>query len=1254
MKRPGRLMRILPALGALAVFIAAFLLYSETGLRWVLRAALSSAPGDLTVGAVEGRLLGPVRLRGVQFEHEGNRVSIGVLRLDWRPAGLLGGEVSLSLLEAGDIRIEVAGKPPPEARANDAPFELADISLPVSLALERLALRDITILTTAGEAPFQLDWLTAALFYDRQSLVLKTLEMEGPQLSLTATGQVEPLGGYPLRAGVDYKIRAGDLPEVAGRLEVSGNLERLNILQSLDRPARTELTVRIENPLERPVWSGRMTLGRVNLADLNPRWESLAFEGAVQGHGTLQSYAIEAELAGDYQNEQWQGDLLARYENSEWRVDRLALNLPRRDASMELQGTVLISGTRQRVDVEGGWRNLAWPLQGEPLLVSPAGRLRLSGALDAYRFGVEGRVEGPGIPPGQWSLAGTGTPQGVELQQLQGDVLDGRVNATAAMRWAPEPQWRFAARAQGLNPGMLWKGAPEALDFSLQGDGALQAGAYVARVRLEELSGMLRGAPLSGWGNMEMTRHGFSMSPLVLAAGESHLVVAGGLDEQWSMSWRVEAPDVQRFYPPAAGRIESSGSISGLRENPAIAAVLKGQGLAYGTNQVAHAVVNLDWDPSNLHASRLDIHLVDVETGGRQIRQLDIRGTGRAARHTVHLWVDTARAQLTGRITGAYEEAAWQGAVAGIRLILPSAGIWRSTEPALIRAARDHFSLKPWCLSGEGDARVCLDGYWQGGTVGEGNVRAENLSLGIVGSWLPADISISGLGNLKAHVRSNALGQVGGDAEFFSPEGLLAFEVTREDEVRLTYRDFQVKSNLLQGMASLSVTADLGAQGGVNGQLQLPVTALNPRSREVRGEFEANLREFGMLSLLIPEAENIQGELQARARVTGTVEDADIDVDIDFSKGGIDFPAQGIAVNGISLRVQSAAGGRNTLVFQGGANSGKGRISARGSFKPGLAHDWRLDVDVEGKRFEVMNTPEYQVLVSPSLTLAVNHDAAWVSGVVRIPQAVLRPRTLSGAVRPSRDAVIVSGNDRESGKGFAVTSEVRIQLGDSVRFDGFGLKGYIAGELLVKDTPGQLTSGRGELSIQGGTFKAYGQDLIIERGRLVFVGGPIDTPGLDIRAIRKVEDVTVGLNVSGDVIEPRLSIFSSPAMSETEALSYLLLGRPLERDETGKDKELSGAALALGVGGASLFGKKLGEGLGIDEVNIETKSGTGEIRLKMGTYLSPKLYVGYSRSLAEQLNIYMVRYRLSKNLTVSGESSSEAVGGDLLWTIEKD
>ena len=51
-------------------------------------------------------------------------------------------------------------------------------------------------------------------------------------------------------------------------------------------------------------------------------------------------------------------------------------------------------------------------------------------------------------------------------------------------------------------------------------------------------------------------------------------------------------------------------------------------------------------------------------------------------------------------------------------------------------------------------------------------------------------------------------------------------------------------------------------------------------------------------------------------------------------------------------------------------------------------------------------------------------------------------------------------------------------------------------------------------------------------------GGEIATPNLDALAI-------AGLRLTGSAEQPTSAVFSEPAMSQEQALSYLVLGRPM-------------------------------------------------------------------------------------------------------------
>ena len=91
----------------------------------------------------------------------------------------------------------------------------------------------------------------------------------------------------------------------------------------------------------------------------------------------------------------------------------------------------------------------------------------------------------------------------------------------------------------------------------------------------------------------------------------------------------------------------------------------------------------------------------------------------------------------------------------------------------------------------------------------------------------------------------------------------------------------------------------------------------------------------------------------------------------------------------------------------------------------------------------------------------------------------------------------------------------------------------------------------------------------------------MDNPALDIRATRTADDGTVaGLQITGTVKSPQVTIFSEPPMSQNRALHYIVMGRP-PGEGTGADGNLlSKAASSLGLRGGNLLASSVGQGLG--------------------------------------------------------------------------
>jgi translocation and assembly module TamB len=368
-----------------------------------------------------------------------------------------------------------------------------------------------------------------------------------------------------------------------------------------------------------------------------------------------------------------------------------------------------------------------------------------------------------------------------------------------------------------------------------------------------------------------------------------------------------------------------------------------------------------------------------------------------------------------------------------------------------------------------------------------------------------------------------------------------------------------------------------------------------------------------------------------------------------IAQASLRIPRLGLQIGQVKL--QGSSDGLHAFNFSMSAQSGDGDLAIDGSTLLEPAKGWPTRFTVKGNDFEVSRIPEAQVTVTPDLQVTLEKRSINITGDLKLPFAKLQPKDVSSAARVSNDTVII-GSEQAPEEKWLVTTRVNLSLGDRVTFFGFGFEGDLGGRLLIEDMPGQVSTGTGEITIKQGRYRAYGQRLDINNGRLLFTGSALDNPGLDLRATREAEAVTVGLQVRGRLQQPELELFSIPAMDQTDMLSYLLFGRPMESASGTEGEMMAKAALALGLAGGDSLARQLGDRFGFDEMRVESSNTGDQASLVVGRYLSPRLYVSYGVGLVESINKINLRYELSDRWRLEAESG-EYQGADLLFSIER-
>lgn len=240
--------------------------------------------------------------------------------------------------------------------------------------------------------------------------------------------------------------------------------------------------------------------------------------------------------------------------------------------------------------------------------------------------------------------------------------------------------------------------------------------------------------------------------------------------------------------------------------------------------------------------------------------------------------------------------------------------------------------------------------------------------------------------------------------------------------------------------------------------------------------------------------------------------------------------------------------------------------------------------------------------------------------------------------------------------------QIGINLGRNFRLRGYGLDTRLNGTLALQNgsTISAMPLLTGTIQTERGTFRAYGQNLQIARGRITFTGNPAN-PTLDIAATRPNLDFDVGVQIRGSAQRPLVQLYSDPPMPDSERLSWLVLGR--SSSSVADTALLQQAARALLGGNQRGIGGQLADALGLDEIGFgsgsntanaaDTAGGIASGSVKLGKRFGKNAYIAYEKGLDATLGTLSFFYDINRHLKLRGQTGQQS-SIDLIYTISYD
>jgi translocation and assembly module TamB len=1175
------LLLVILSLLLLVVLAVWLLLGTETGLRWGLEAGKGFVPGQLQLARIEGNLLGDLRLYGVSYVTPEIKIEAAEMHLRWQSGKLLHKLVLIDEFVLQGVRYEQLQAAPEE---DSGPVQLADIELPVELQLKMLRLNDARIVTTPGSEPLLLDELLLTAAWNDQGLVIESLSLKTPEADFSARGRLDPRKDYPLDLDLDWQLQKQELPRLSGKGRVSGNLQQLDVVHQVQGDVDARLNAHLMQVLDALHWDAD-----IRLTKLPTEWLPYDPDTA--------DLDLKLDVGGDLN--QASGRLV---------MDLQPLDQAAEQSSLKLNLDGRFQYEAQQFEVNADWSGLRWPLSGLPQIRSETGRLTASGIPDGYHFVIDAALRGRDVPVGDWHGEGDGNLGDVRLK-LSGRTLQGLVQADGLLAWSPELRWDMNVQGKGIDPAELqadWNGE---LDLKLHARGGLPESGLQLKLDIEELAGSLRDRAIGGSGQVQVNGNRVKLDQLVLRSGLARIQANGELAESWDLQWQLDIPGMADLLPGATGEIQGQGQLGGSLEKPVIQADINMRGLLVEGIRCDQCALKMDLGLDPAYVSHATVNGSGMTVAAQDMDMLSLELNGPMSAQQLSLEVDHGLGKLTFAAAGALDQrtASWYGQVRELGLNMQDFGHWKMSEATDLLVAKDRIELSPLCLEDE-QSMLCTE-VQRGAKTGKARLDLRNFSLERLRPWLPPEI-VRLTGMLDIQATADLDPQVQGRLHATLGQGELVYVDAQLKERSLPLHDGKVEAVYDDKFLSANWILGIG-EDTAQGNLVVPRKALDadPVSAPLQGRIALDVKDLSAITAFVPDIEKIQGSANMAVDLGGRLGDPRIRGHARVQSGVVVIPRAGLELK--DLLVEITGDGSDRLQINGGVRSGEGELQLSGEIRLDAAQGWPLHLKLGGRQFLLVNLPEARVLMTPDLKLEASRDLLKLRGRIGLPLAQIELEDLpAGSRSVSSDVVVLNEDGSLTPKaGSKVDAEITITLGQDVHLKGFGLNADLGGQLFIDQKPGKVATASGEIKIRDGSFRAYGQDLTIGEGRISYAGGRIDNPGMRLRASRKLNDITVGVQVSGTAKKPKFSTWSTdPDLAEKDIVSILLTGQ--------RSDNLS------------------------------------EAKVYAGRQITKDLSVGVNLGGGKDGSQFVARYRLRDNVNLEGTSSARKSGVSINYTIE--
>ncbi|WP_201615896.1 translocation/assembly module TamB domain-containing protein [Psychrobacter immobilis] len=925
---------------------------------------------------------------------------------------------------------------------------------------------------------------------------------------------------------------------------------------------------------------------------------------------------------------------------------------------------------------------------------APKNKANAKGKLNRFAVNFDGVLDAEQLPAGKLTIDASGDAQLIRIKRFRHVGAAGSIDASGTVDVRKGIAWDIKAVMNRFNLGYFLKSTPSAITGTIDTDGRWSDTQQTINIKQINLTGMLKGQPLSAKGSLAAKMRlpkdlasyfkrlqkqdaqaqykqvnalieSLNANNLVLRWGDNYITANGNAKQ---LQAKINITSLDQLSSKLTGKVTGGATLSqpAGQALPTIYIDLVGERLALPgfilrQGRIRGKIVNLANSPS-----QLIISAEGLDAGGQSFKSVNASFNGTEQAHVVDLNVANEQLDIAARLKGGFNRntLSWSGVIGKGRVKSRYATLNQLQPAQLIvnlpnkqngsdRELKVQLAAHCWQAADQ-TGKLCLrENLIASPSGGQVDLALQKLDASLFSVFLPKDIDWQGQINGKAIVGWQRGRPPTINTTLYSDNGKIGLLQDGDSApVSLSYK--RVSLIALSVPEGLKLRTDINTGRGARGYAEVIVDPYkNPKP--ISGALVLNELNLAIFKPFFPGMRVLEGNITMAGGLGGTLEKPQFYGDVKLANGRIamlDLP-----VNLRKVNVDAKIRGTQATI-DGTFNSGTGSGTLTGTVN--WQQKLQAKLSIVGERLVLTQPPLLLAEINPDIDIIVRPGDRYVNitGAISVPSATIRPPEASeDIITQTEDAVVLDrrliGNIDEVlaiSKPWSINADIGVDLGDDINFRGFGAVIPLAGAINITQNGTGIMRATGVVQVSRRTnINAFGQSLELNYGQVRF-NGDVMKPNLSIEAVKVISGKTVGVRVKGSTESPNIIVFNNAGLTQQQAMNALVTGRIDNKSATQISEQgfksqvtnnLAAAGLSFGLSGTRNLTNQIGQAFGLQSLTVDASGGSEDTNVNVTGYVTPDLYIRYGVGVFNAQNSLSVRYQLTRRIYVEATSAAE-------------